>query len=404
MVAYERASPVKRAEERGSERWGGVASGRLRGRGWHSERQAEEHRPTPILTTMPIDPPIRDVVRYPFTCVIALGAIIVSVNWWAQGHWADPFFIEQPIESKPWTLVTSTLPHVSAVHLAFNLVWWWSLGARVERAWGGWKAGVIFVLLAVFSSAAEFAFLQGGVGLSGVVYGLCTLIWVAQAKVPALAGTITKRTLQFFGVWFIVCIVFTITGFMPVANIAHGAGALVGWILGKCLVAERRASWIAVLVTMIALVGVGATVARPTINFSPQFRDNGYKGWLAGQEGRYEDAARLLEDAAKERPTDVAILTNLGIAYVHLNRKAEALQLFEQVIAFEPSARDELAPFIASSFDFDADAAAKRGDLERVRSLAAESLRWNPAGTYAKQILLWADEAENSVESKIEGP
>jgi hypothetical protein len=256
------------------------------------------------------------------------------------------------------------------------------------------------LLLAVVSGGAEYAAWKGGVGLSGVVYGLCTLLWVVQGTHPALHGTITRRTLEIFGVWLIVCFVLTVTNILPVGNIAHGAGAVCGWLLGKCIVAapRRRAAWCGALAAITLLVCVGATVGRPWVNFTQWLGDDSSRGYAALRQGRYDDAIRLLEAAAQKQPHSTSVLTNLGSAYAQKDRPRQARELWLQVVAIDPAAKDRLASSIASTFDQEAAAAAKHADLAAVRSFAQESLRWNPNGAYPKKILEWAraTEAEKS--------
>ena len=39
-------------------------------------------------------------------------------------------------KGQPWRLVTSALPHVDLLHLAFNLYWLWAFGTTVEGVFG----------------------------------------------------------------------------------------------------------------------------------------------------------------------------------------------------------------------------------------------------------------------------
>lgn len=343
---------------------------------------------------MPIDPPLMHAPRYPFTALVALGAGIVSMTWWTTGHLAGVFDVSAPIEAKPWALLASTLPHANPVHLIFNLMWWWPLGARLEGALGGPKAVGVFVLLAVLSSAAEFAIFSGGVGLSGVVYGLCTLLWVLQRKYPSLEGAVTKQTMQVFGIWFLLCIVFTLTDTMAIANVAHGVGALAGWLLGRCIIAERRAVPIAAVVAAGVLIALGATVARPVVNFSQEFRGSFYRGAVAFREGRYEEAAQHFEAANSERPHEPAILINLGSTYHELGRDAEALAMYRRAVELDPSERGVLGPYVAALIDIDAKRAVEADDFELAKALIEESLSWYENGVYPKQLFSWMEEEE----------
>jgi len=45
-------------------------------------------------------------------------------------------------------------------------------------------------------------------------------------------------TINLFVVWFFLCIFLTYTGVWRVGNVAHGMGALLGALLGFCIVAQ----------------------------------------------------------------------------------------------------------------------------------------------------------------------
>ncbi len=275
------------------------------------------------------------------------------------------------------------------------------LGCRVERVWGGPKALLLFAFLAAISSAAQIALDTTGVGLSGVVYGVCALLWVIQDRVSGFEGTVTKATIQLFGIWFFVCIALTLADIVAIGNVAHGAGAVAGWLLGRAIVARRRrVAWVAPMVVLAAAVGVGSTVARPYVNLSRAFRSNMARGILALRADRFDEAVRLLEAAKAEGEVSTALLVDLGIAYQNVGRHREALSLYKEAVANNSSLRTKLAPSIASIIMGGADAAAKREDFQAVRSLAQEALEWTPDDSYVKEMLDWAVETEKVSKAK----
>ena len=287
---------------------------------------------------MPMQPPLRDATRYPVASLIALASIAVSIWWWA-GHGIDHLVPRTGwLVREPWTLLTSIFPHVNVLHLFFNLSWWWMLGARVEMAFGGVRTLGIVAVLAVVGGAAEFAFGSTGVGLSGVVYGVCALVWSAQRGVTALRGVVGQRTINLFAAWFVLCIVLTVTKVMPIANFAHAAGALAGWMLGRAIAAEgSRARWVGALAGVLVLVGVGATVGRPYVNIRMLLMRDSYMGYRALEEHRYAEAARYLEAAIKRRPGHADEMANLGSAYMGLGRYADALGMFTRASEADPT-------------------------------------------------------------------
>jgi hypothetical protein len=90
---------------------------------------------------------------------------------------------------EPWRLFTACLLHVNYLHLAFNLLWTLRFGYVLEPIFGSLAMAGIFVLLGMGSMAAEWAFLQGGIGLSGIGYGLFGLTWALDRYHPSFAGS-----------------------------------------------------------------------------------------------------------------------------------------------------------------------------------------------------------------------
>jgi membrane associated rhomboid family serine protease len=75
--------------------------------------------------------------------------------------------------------------------------------ARLEEAFGPWKALGLILLLAAGSSA-EYAYAVGSVGLSGVGYGLFGLVWVLSHRDERFRGAIDGQTVALFIFWFLL--------------------------------------------------------------------------------------------------------------------------------------------------------------------------------------------------------
>ena len=165
----------------------------------------------------------------------------------------------------------------------------------------------LFALLAVGSSLAEYDFGGQGVGLSGVGYGLFGFLWVLSRRDRRFVGTVDNQTVVLFIGWFFFCIVLTVKDVMPVANVAHGAGALLGLLIGWAVAGHYgRKPWLcgAVGAMILTLLVAGGTVARPYINFT-EFAgyEYGQMGYTALRAGHYEDAVRyfrLAHPAARQ--------------------------------------------------------------------------------------------------------
>jgi membrane associated rhomboid family serine protease len=215
-------------------------------------------------------PDVKQFHRFPVTAATCLLAIAVTFALW--GHWnVEPLLEDGNVRRwQLWRLITSALPHTSPYHLIFNVYWTWVFGTLIEEVFGHFKTAAIFIFLALGSGAAEYALMNGGVGLSGVGYGLFGMLWVLSHRDARFAGAVDANTVALFVIWFFICIVLDATGAMPIANVAHGSGALLGGMVGWAISARGtlrtvRASTAALFV--VAAVG-GATIGRPWVNFA----------------------------------------------------------------------------------------------------------------------------------------
>jgi len=182
----------------------------------------------------------KEIPKYPVISGIALLAVGVTIAWWA-GTNISPLFENAEIRrGQLWRFATSVLPHLDILHLAFNLYWLWVLGTTVERIYGHFRTALLILLFAIGSSSLDFAFAQGGVGLSGVGYGLFGLLYVLSQHDERFKDSLDKRTVNLFVGWFFICILATVTHVFNVANVAHAAGAVLGLLLGYAIVLPGR--------------------------------------------------------------------------------------------------------------------------------------------------------------------
>ncbi len=302
-------------------------------------------------------PPISRAWRYPVTAGTAAVAIAVTLAWY--GKVLDVAPLTETLDLRRgqlWRLITSALPHVGPFHLIFNVYWLWVFGTLVEEVYGPVRTLSTYVAFAAGSAAAEYALLEGGVGLSGVGYGLFAMLWVLTRAArrgmadERFANAVDERTVGLFVVWFFVCIVLTYTGAMQVANIAHAAGAMLGAMLGGAIVfrgARRAAAAAALGVTLAAFIA-GATVGRPFVNLAP---DAGAEEAAAGYDALTKNdnvtAIRWLRDATRMSPHEYGYWVNLGIAYQRLDRRAEAAAAYERALKLKPGDKDILASYEA---------------------------------------------------------
>jgi len=288
---------------------------------------------------MPSIPRWKEIPNYPVISGIAILAVGVTVAWWT-GTNISPLFENAEIRrGQFWRFLTSVLPHLDILHLAFNVYWLWVLGTTVERVFGHVKTALLLLLFAIGSSSLDFAFPQGGVGLSGVGYGLFGLLYVLSQRDERFKDSLDKRTVNLFIGWFFICIFTTATNIFNVANVAHAAGAVLGVLSGYAIVLPARRTLLAVSIGVSVFLGFcGATLGRPYINFSSQ---GGYEeahwGYDALLANRNQEALRWCRDAVKYQPKVSLFSFNLGIAYQRLNDQSSASAAYQRAHDLEPT-------------------------------------------------------------------
>lgn len=285
-------------------------------------------------------PPIFEIPRFPVTGGTILLAIGVSLAYWGKADIA-PLLADANVRRwELWRLLSSALPHANLFHLIFNLYWMWTFGSLVEDVLGHLKTGLIFVFLAMGSSAAQFALMDGGIGLSGVGYGLFGMLWVLSHQDRRFEDAVDKNTTVLFIVWFFICIALTESGTMPVANVAHGVGAVMGFLLGWAIAGKRAQRGAAIAASAVLLLGslLGATIARPWINLSHEsFHDEFRLGYAALAAGQNEKALRWFTDVTRMAPYDAAGWYDLSLANARLGREDAARAAAERAHQLAPN-------------------------------------------------------------------
>ncbi len=279
---------------------------------------------------------------YPVSGGLGLLAVAVTVLINFKRLSIDRFVVA-PIAfwHEPWRLFLSVFPHVGFFHLIFNVYWLWVLGTVLEEVFGHAKTAALIVLFAVVSMAAEFAIFDGGVGLSGVNYGLVGLLWVLSKRDRRFAEAMDQRTVNLMVVWFFLCIATTVTKVQPVANVAHGVGALLGVLVGLILAEKRavvRALAGAGLAGVVAGTAAGATVLRPRVTLSHSAgARTASEAYDAVADGRYEQGIALYQQALVLSPRQGGYWFNLGLAHERLGQTDLACAAFSKAVEVDPT-------------------------------------------------------------------
>ncbi|MBN7797992.1 rhomboid family intramembrane serine protease [Parahaliea mediterranea] len=163
-----------------------------------------------------------------------------------------PFTLEggqlqfQPQGGQYWRLLTPAFLHFGWLHIVFNGLWLWELGAKVERVMGSFNMLGLFVVIALVSNSAQYLFGGPGIfgGMSGVVYGLLGFSWVGALVQPRWAFRPSTPIMLLMVGWLVVCVfgLVEVLGFGAIANAAHVGGLLSGAALGAAFGLLSRAT------------------------------------------------------------------------------------------------------------------------------------------------------------------
>lgn len=283
--------------------------------------------------------PIVEAPRYPVTVGTSLVAIGITLAFWSGGDVAALMADPTNLPHEPWRLVTSILPHGDLFHLLFNVYWLWVFGAWLERAFGHAAMALLVVSLAAVSSAAQLALSDGGIGLSGVGYGLLGFLWCTERYDRRYRDAMDARTMQLFLAWGVLCFVLTAVGVWRIANAAHVAGLVFGAGLGAARAWRGKRRWAAVagLVAGCALVAAAATTLRPWLAFADRSAaSHCYQGFRALEAQDDARALWLLERAVAYPEVSAGCMYNYGIALQRNGREAEADVVHQRAVKADP--------------------------------------------------------------------
>jgi membrane associated rhomboid family serine protease len=162
-----------------------------------------------------------------------------------------------------WRLVTTVFIHANLLHLIFDIWFIWVFGRPVEAWMGSFLYAGFVVLTAAGPIGAEILIAGApAVGLSGVGFALFGLHFALRLYKDFAAASMQPQTVQSIIGFFFLCIVMTYAGVMQIANVAHAAGALLGWLFGRAALSHWPA-WEIAGACIVALSMAGATLYMP---------------------------------------------------------------------------------------------------------------------------------------------
>ena len=153
-----------------------------------------------------------------------------------SAHSFDQTFIEN---NQWWRLVSPMFLHFSFAHLAFNCLWIYILGEKIERIDGSLTFITIVIFTAVSSNSLQYFWNGSSLfgGLSGVIYGLLGFCMIVEMDSSHDVYDIPPGLYMFMIIWMILGFigVLELFGFGSVANFAHLGGLVSGIILAMIL-------------------------------------------------------------------------------------------------------------------------------------------------------------------------
>ena len=136
------------------------------------------------------------------------------------------------IENQWWRLITPMFLHFSFAHLAFNCLWIYVLGEKIERVDGKLIFTLIIILTGVFSNLLQYFWTSSSLfgGLLGVIYGMLGYCLVMEMESNYDKYGLPPGLYLFMIAWLILGFlgILDLFGFGSVANFAHLGGMLSG--------------------------------------------------------------------------------------------------------------------------------------------------------------------------------
>lgn len=136
------------------------------------------------------------------------------------------------LENEWWRLITPTFLHFSFAHLAFNCLWIYVLGEKIERIDGKFIFLLLIIFSGIFSNLLQYTWTSSSLfgGLSGVIYGMLGYCLIMEMESNYDRYGLPSGLYLFMVVWLILGFlgILDLFGFGSVANFAHLGGMLSG--------------------------------------------------------------------------------------------------------------------------------------------------------------------------------
>jgi GlpG protein len=135
-----------------------------------------------------------------------------------------------------WRLLTPMFLHFGIFHVAFNGLWVWEFGRRIEGLCGSFHLLSLILVTSVLSNLCQYLWAGPSLfgGMSGVLYGLLGYIWIRHKLTPHPLLALPRGIVGFMLGWLLLCMTGVVDLVMrgSIANAAHAGGLVAGVVAG----------------------------------------------------------------------------------------------------------------------------------------------------------------------------
>lgn len=167
-----------------------------------------------------------------------------------QGKQDQAWELQAPLfekirQGEIWRLFSPALLHLDIFHLLFNMLWLYVLGKQIEIRIGLSRYLLFCLGVGIFANIVQYLISGANfIGFSGILCGFFTFIWMRQKLAPWEGYRLDRSTIVMIGIFvgglFLIQVasflteVYANTSIAPmIANAAHIAGGIAGWVLGR---------------------------------------------------------------------------------------------------------------------------------------------------------------------------
>ena len=156
--------------------------------------------------------------------------IITNQGFVSMSSFNQTFFID----NQWWRLISPMFIHFSFAHLAFNCLWVYILGEKIEKINGSLIFMILVLISSIVSNLSQFYWTSSNLfgGLSGVIYGLLGFCLIIEMETKYDHYGLPPALYLFMIIWLILGFIgiLDLFGFGSVANFAHLGGLISGII------------------------------------------------------------------------------------------------------------------------------------------------------------------------------